>query len=786
MKIAGTNIDDPATSGRSFDEIMASVSKSVASPDVAAFLTGTDIDDQQQGTKLVNPYAQSAWIFTAVSILASSIAQIPFRISRIGSDKAKRIRALRSSADPKHRALCRRALGNDIVDSGDVVELFNRPHPTMDRQLFWEMVVTWNALRGEFFILPLDGDDQPVDLSDRKPRIKRMLTLDTTLFWHMVQGYTLEAWRYTGSPLLTPLPSEMLLPTEVVHSRTPNPYLYWRGLSPLIVAGTPAQTDFAGEQFQKGLWVNNADTGVIVTTDQQATPTQRVEILAALRERKRKAGTADRPLFLWGGAKVEKPQLSMMDMQFLETRKFLRQEIFSIFRVPESFAGFTADLNDGGAGGSLDSVKISFIESTIGSLCAAIEAAVAPIVGTFGDDLIGWFDVDSLPIMQAARRARWETGSKMFAMGVPVGDINTSLDLGLPDQPWYKKGYLPFNLQVAGEPPEPLPSEGGDAATGDDKDQADEEKGSPFSRALGFLRLLSAPPAEVRKPDATALWKKHVAARKSSVKLFQGKVSKVLLKFRGKTLAKLDEVHLQKGATSYKDWEFAGKRSLTDIIFSANEFGDALATELNVPLRTVLQQAGEELNAEVGVDDPWEYPPQAVLEFLAARKQKIMGTGGTVRDQLNTSLMEGVEAGETHAQLVDRVKAVFNSLGDYEARRVAMTEVNIAYNTARQAAIKKAGIEFKAWLSSHGPHVRPAHAEAEAMYIDDPIPIDDPFEVMGEQLMFPGDDSLGASLENIINCQCIQLAAQKKSEDEKSVTYLVFGVGEMKFLKKAA
>jgi uncharacterized protein with gpF-like domain len=160
-----------------------------------------------------------------------------------------------------------------------------------------------------------------------------------------------------------------------------------------------------------------------------------------------------------------------------------------------------------------------------------------------------------------------------------------------------------------------------------------------------------------------------------------------------------------------------------------------------------------------------------------------MGTGGTVCDQLNTSLMEGVEAGETHAQLVDRVKAVFTSLSDYEARRVAMTEVNIAYNTARQAAIKKAGIEFKAWLSSHGPHVRPAHAEAESMYIDDPIPVDEPFEVMGEQLMFPGDDSRGASLENIINCQCIQLAAQKKSEDEKSVTYLVFGVGEMKFKK---
>jgi len=50
--------------------------------------------------------------------------------------------------------------------------------------------------------------------------------------------------------------------------------------------------------------------------------------------------------------------------------------------------------------------------------------------------------------------------------------------------------------------------------------------------------------------------------------------------------------------------------------------------------------------------------------------------------------------------------------------------------------------------------------------------------------MFPGDDSMGAELSNIINCQCIQLAAEKKEEDEKSVTFHVLGAGNLTFPKQ--
>jgi uncharacterized protein with gpF-like domain len=77
--------------------------------------------------------------------------------------------------------------------------------------------------------------------------------------------------------------------------------------------------------------------------------------------------------------------------------------------------------------------------------------------------------------------------------------------------------------------------------------------------------------------------------------------------------------------------------------------------------------------------------------------------------------------------------------------------------------MKGVGIQYKSWLSSHGPNVRPAHASAEVRYELDPIPVNEPFIVMGERLMYPGDDA--GSPGNVINCQCITLAAQKKQKE---------------------
>jgi len=197
--------------------------------------------------------------------------------------------------------------------------------------------------------------------------------------------------------------------------------------------------------------LNNADTGVIVTTDQQVSAEQRAETLAALRARKRSAGTADRPLFLWGGAKIERPAVTSADLQFLENRKLNRQQIGAIFKVPESLMGFTDQKNALSGGSSIEQERLNFIQNTIASHCARLESALLTIIRTFGHDLIAYFDLECLPAMQQARRARWETATKALAAGVPLNELNSLFDLGLKNLPWGNTGYISTTLQPIGQ-----------------------------------------------------------------------------------------------------------------------------------------------------------------------------------------------------------------------------------------------------------------------------------------------------------------------------------------------
>ena len=60
------------------------------------------------------------------------------------------------------------------------------------------------------------------------------------------------------------------------------------------------------------------------------------------------------------------------------------------------------------------------------------------------------------------------------------------------------------------------------------------------------------------------------------------------------------------------------------------------------------------------------------------------------------------------------------------------------------------GSSVKEWVTQGDDRVRPHHLDVDS----DQVAASEPFEVMGEQLMFPGDTSLGASPENVVNCRC--------------------------------
>lgn len=70
----------------------------------------------------------------------------------------------------------------------------------------------------------------------------------------------------------------------------------------------------------------------------------------------------------------------------------------------------------------------------------------------------------------------------------------------------------------------------------------------------------------------------------------------------------------------------------------------------------------------------------------------------------------------------------------------------------------------KEWVSQGDRRVRLAHLDADS----DTVPVDEPFRVGGELLMYPGDTSLGATPGNVINCRCSSIVDSEAVEDVRA------------------
>lgn len=365
-------------------------------------------------------FPQVVWAYRAVSVLAEQIAHVPFRLTRRTRD------------------------GEEPIHAGPLADFYAQPHPQINGFDYWELRVLWLMLRGECFRIPI--------YEGRK--LSRVILPDPARFQHLVSGQELAGWRYTGFGPETPLASQVFLPEEVWFEKLPNPFNFWRGLAPLTAATLAAQTDFAAGSLMKGVLENNGDPGLIVRTETPLGPQQYEQLMAEILNRKRRAGHADRPLLLWGKTEVLPPSLASADLQLLENRKFLRSEICAAFGVPEEIVATT----DHAKYDVMQGARLNFVQNRVAPLCRRLEAAEQVTIRALDPQASGWFDLDSLPVMEEARRQRLSAARAAFEMGIPFNELNQALDLGFKPLPWGDIGYLPNKFRPATDPgsaPEP-------------------------------------------------------------------------------------------------------------------------------------------------------------------------------------------------------------------------------------------------------------------------------------------------------------------------------------------
>lgn len=154
-----------------------------------------------------------------------------------------------------------------------------------------------------------------------------------------------------------------------------------------------------------------------------------------------------------------------------------------------------------------------------------------------------------------------------------------------------------------------------------------------------------------------------------------------------------------------------------------------------------------------------------VVEGLVKQKRVLLPTKQVNKSKdiawnmkkLNSEVLQGILQGES----MDKIAARFQKVQDMNAEsaiRNARTMVTAAENGGRldsyDQAEKDGVVLEKYWIKTNDSKTRDWHAQAGIDYSkENSIPIDEPFIVDGEELMFPGDGS-SASGHNIYNCRC--------------------------------
>ena len=119
---------------------------------------------------------------------------------------------------------------------------------------------------------------------------------------------------------------------------------------------------------------------------------------------------------------------------------------------------------------------------------------------------------------------------------------------------------------------------------------------------------------------------------------------------------------------------------------------------------------------------------------------------------LKKSLAEGIDAGEGIDKLAKRVEAVMEDRIRSSAEVIARTETITASNGGKLLSYKQSGVvKGKSWLAALDARTRESHIEAHRRYMDNPIGLDEDFEVGLGAGPAPGQIGLP---EEDIQCRC--------------------------------
>src|SRR5262245_21837726 len=371
---------------------------------------GTPHDEYRSGTRLgrlIGHYADEVWVYVAVSKVAQSAASVPLRLRRGHPDEED----------------------TEVLNDGPLVELLTRPNPFQSRFDFVEQHQTSLDLAGESFILLDRGPS-----GKGTPTSMYVLPIYDEETMTVVRGKTMRPdGPIDGYVYKSGGEQFAFLPDEIVHVRYTNPLNPFRGLAPLKAAALSVESDLMTQAYNAAFFTNSAEPrGHYEVQEGNLTEPQRKRFQAIIEARHRGYKKAHRPLLLTN-VKWVSTQLSPKDAEFLEQRKFSREEIIAIYGVRPVVVGLLEHNPQANAEIQWRDFWTATMMPKMTKLTNSLNSELAPI---FGDDLSIEWDFSKIGPLQDNYSMKVADAEKLSKIGYPINMINRRLNLGFEDVPW--------------------------------------------------------------------------------------------------------------------------------------------------------------------------------------------------------------------------------------------------------------------------------------------------------------------------------------------------------------
>jgi HK97 family phage portal protein len=666
------------------------------------WLAGAPIDIRPIKTREDQLSAFAGWAYAAVSTIAQDVRANPWAIWRKSGQARSEWERL--DDDQINPILMR---PNAMQTWGDLIES-TQLHLDLAGESFWHFIAERNRTIGIELIYP-HWIDEPIQ--DDNGRVS--------------------GWKVS----IPGRPRTIVPASDVALIRYPHPLDPLRGASPVEAYAIAHDMDVYARAYGSSLLKNRAVPELVISSEQDITSEQADVIRNAWIDRYRDPRNG--PAVIGRGAKVQQLGLGMRDLAFLEMTNASRDLILSIYKVPAAKVGLTTDFNRANAEAADATYKENCILPRLRRIEEAINLFVLPrLYGEQARSL--WFEFES-PVDEDREFALRRANDMLNAGAMTINQYRDALGESPIDGG--DVFMVPLGKRILGS----LTQESGSlsAETLDDERMIERIKDAVGSRGADGASSRRMPQPNARYELAELRFVRSQGALEREL----AAAVRVLFTREQQLIIAEIKNNLTRGAWNdmmRRDWlddvmrklEGRWRGTLSDFIVRGYREGWLLLSA--------------DIDSTLSFD--------LVREEAVRLAERIAGEKVTeITDETMLKVREvitaGVAEGKSAESVANDIRALYDGFRGSRALTIARTETAAAVNGGKEMHAseieERLGMKLvKTWIATDDDRTRPSHVEAN----DQTVMRDQPFELAGGNLMYPGDPS-GPPGE-IINCRC--------------------------------